>query len=219
MSAAPPGRRSTMVTQGKNGVMYMDSWLAPDFEPAKPPLPHVVQTIPCINCGILVRHKRGVQDKNLNINGLAKDAAGQLFTVCGFSTKGATVHLLVGIQNPKSPFAQNPEEHRGMKGLLPVLEDEQTAMTEALSALGKRGRCWVIPRHPFEFGGVTFPANQLTNFGADAAPVEAKASRVVAAAAAAAAPPAPKKQKTCKGAKSIVAPPGQRSLKSFFSAE
>lgn len=207
-----------MPFQGKNGVMYLESWHRVPTERKKEPLAHVIQSVPCVHCGERVRHKLHMPGSALQINGLAKDAAGQLFSVCGFVTKSPTVHLVVGLQHPKSPFAKDQLKHESLGDLVPVVEDEHAAMVEAISVLGKRGRCWVVPRHEFDYQGVKYPAGQVTFYGEDVAPAAVASPQPEPAPKAAAAPVA-KKQKTAKASKFALPNPGQRSLKSFFTAQ
>ena len=121
--------------QLNKGILACDSWASLPCETGKSAMPNAAMSVPCCVCGDIVRVKRGKQDQNLHIQGLAKNQDGELFLVVGFTLRGAIVHPIVFIVRDGKKKLADPHAHLNLRALLPVLQDEGEATALAVAHL------------------------------------------------------------------------------------
>jgi hypothetical protein len=121
--------------QLNKGILACDSWASLPCETGKSAMPNAAMSVPCCVCGDIVRVKRGQQDQNLHIQGLAKNQDGELFLVVGFTLRGAIVHPIVFIVRDGKKKLADPHAHLNLRALLPVLQEEGEATALAVAHL------------------------------------------------------------------------------------
>lgn len=121
--------------QLNKGILACDSWASLPCETGKSAMPNAAMSVPCCVCGDIVRVKRGKQDQNLHIQGLAKNQDGELFLVVGFTLRGAIVHPIVFIVRDGKKKLADPHAHLNLRALLPVMQEEGEATALAVAYL------------------------------------------------------------------------------------